>query len=93
MCAHGVQTLGLRADATFPEVDFAAFARAQGADGVRVRRESELDDVLREAMRRTTPFVVDVLIDPDARPPAGSRNRALARQLVGASPDLSFPTR
>src|SRR5213075_2325685 len=31
MCEQGMESLGLSADAEFPQVDFVAFARAQGA--------------------------------------------------------------
>ena len=93
MCAQGMETLGLDADALFPAVDFAAFARAQGAGGVRVHGEDGLDAALALAMSAPGPFVVDVLVDVQARAPAGSRNRGLARQLAAAGPrDVSFPT-
>src|SRR5258705_6472881 len=46
MCEQGMATLGLSADATFPEVDFAMLARALGADGIRVEREAELGPAL-----------------------------------------------
>lgn len=94
MCSQGMQTLGLHADALFPAVDFMALARAQGADGVRVRHEHELDGALSQAMRANGPLVVDVLIDEQARAPSGGRNRGLARQLTHAgADDVSFPSR
>jgi acetolactate synthase-1/2/3 large subunit len=49
----------------FPDTDFAAVARAFGADGVRVDTPERLGDALREAKRSSTPTVVDVAIDPD----------------------------
>lgn len=91
MCCQGMQTLGLSADALFPAVDFVSMARAQGADGVRVQHEHELDAALQQAMCASGPFVVDVLIDEQARAPSGSRNRGLARQLIGAA-EISFPS-
>jgi thiamine pyrophosphate-dependent acetolactate synthase large subunit-like protein len=95
MCCQGMQTLGLHADALFPAVDFVALARAQGADGVRVRGEHELEGALWQAMQANGPFVVDVLIDEQARAPSGGRNRGLARQLAdaGTTVDISFPSR
>lgn len=94
MCYQGMASLGLLADATFPAVDFAAFARAQGADGVRVLSEDDLDAALSAAMQSAGPFVVDVLIDREALAPAGARNRGLARQLSESSvADTSFPIR
>lgn len=92
MCCQGMETLGLSADALFPAVDFVALARAQGADGVRVRHEHELDGALWQAMHTNGPFVVDVLVDEQARAPSGGRNRGLARQLASAT-EVSFPSR
>ena len=93
MCEQGMEVLGLVADARFPAVDFVAFARAQGADGVRVDDACELDAALRRALRADGPFVVDVLVDPGALAPANARNRGLARQLATRDVgELSFPT-
>jgi len=93
MCAQGMDMLGLVADAQFPAVDFVAFARAQGADGVRVGDAGELRAALRQAMEASGPFVVDVLIDPAALAPANARNRALARELPApnGAGEVSFP--
>jgi acetolactate synthase-1/2/3 large subunit len=74
MCAQGMDTLGLAADAGFPQVDFAAFARAQGARATRVDHETELDAAFSEAMRAPGPFVIDVRIDPACPAPASLRN-------------------
>jgi acetolactate synthase-1/2/3 large subunit len=92
MCEQGMGILGLVADARFPEVDFVAFARAQGADGVRVGHVDELDAALRRALRVSGPFVVDVLIDTGALAPANARNRVLASQLASSGAgEVSFP--
>lgn len=96
MCAQGMHSLGLNADALFPAVDFVAFAKAQGADGVRVSHEQELDAALQLAMHATGPFVVDVLIDVRAHAPSAARNRALELQMAdpraAGIPDLCYPT-
>ena len=93
MCEQGMDSLGLAADARFPAVDFAAFARAQGADGARVGNAGELDAALRRALRGDGPFVIDVLVDPAALAPANARNRGLARQLAPSGDgEVSFPT-
>lgn len=81
MCAQGMQTLGLSADAEIPPVDFAAFARAQGARANRVDHESQLDAALAEALAADGPYVVDVRIDPAVPAPASLRNAALSRNL------------
>ena len=78
MCAQGMDTLGLSADAGIPQVDFAAFARAQGARATRVDHEAQLDAALAEAMTADGPFVIDVRIDPQCKAPASLRNAALA---------------
>jgi thiamine pyrophosphate-dependent acetolactate synthase large subunit-like protein len=92
MCEQGMDSLGLVADARFPAVDFAAFARAQGADAVRVDDAGDLDATLRRALRSDGPFVVDVLVDPAALAPSNARNRSLARQLAASGGgEVSFP--
>ncbi|MBS0448761.1 MAG: thiamine pyrophosphate-binding protein [Proteobacteria bacterium] len=94
MCHQGMQALGLGADALFPEVDFAALARALGAQGLRVAAEDGLDAVLDAALQAAGPCVVDVLVDPAARAPTAARNRGLARLLAdGGDAEPSFPPR
>jgi thiamine pyrophosphate-dependent acetolactate synthase large subunit-like protein len=90
MCAQGMDTLGLSADAEFPQVDFAAFARAQGAAATRVDHESQLDGALGEAMAAAGPFVIDVRIDPRCKAPASQRNASLSGAPV-SSRSLTFP--
>jgi thiamine pyrophosphate-dependent acetolactate synthase large subunit-like protein len=82
MCAQGMVTLGLTADATIPEVDFASFASAQGAMGIRVENEHQLEAALDRAMSTMRPCLLDVLIDPDCRPPSDNRNSGLKSQMV-----------
>ena len=81
MCAQGMDALGLSADAEIPQVDFASFARAQGARATRVDHEVHLDGALAEAMAADGPFVVDVRIDPRCKAPASLRNASLADRL------------
>jgi acetolactate synthase-1/2/3 large subunit len=86
MIDEGMRSLGWTPFATeIPEADFVAIARAVGADGTRVSRESELDDALRRALTAKSPFVVDVLMDRCERAPSGGRNRSLLRQVRAAS--------
>ncbi len=77
ICAQGMQ------------VNFAALAYAQGAQGIVVRSELELDDALREALRADGPCVVDVQIDADCRAPADLRNASLAS--TQRAPRRAFP--
>lgn len=44
--------------------DFAAVARAMGADGYRVEREAEISDVVRTAIAKGRPAVIDLVVDP-----------------------------
>ncbi|MDQ3871453.1 MAG: thiamine pyrophosphate-dependent enzyme, partial [Chloroflexota bacterium] len=44
--------------------DFGEVARAMGAAGYRVRREAELQDVLRTAIQAGEPAVVQIDVDP-----------------------------
>jgi thiamine pyrophosphate-dependent acetolactate synthase large subunit-like protein len=90
MCAQGMDTLGLSADAEIPQVDFAAFARAQGACATRVDHEVQLDAAFAEAMVADGPFVVDVRIDPRCKAPASLRNAALANARA-VERALTFP--
>ncbi len=81
VCRDGNRALGLTAEGLdFPQVDFSAFARAMGADGVRVRTEDEVDPAIRRAMAATGPFIVDVDIDCEELSPLLRRFENLVRQ-------------
>jgi len=81
MCRDGHRALGLTGrEVDFPRADFAALARAQGADGVTVDREDRLDDALDRAMAADGPFVVDVRIDSSEPSPLLRRFESLIRQ-------------
>jgi acetolactate synthase-1/2/3 large subunit len=49
--------------------DFVALARACGADGIRVERPGDLAGALEHAIKANAPFVLDVHVDRDIRPP------------------------
>ena len=49
--------------------DFVALARACGADGIRVERPGDLAGALEHALKAAAPFVLDVHVDRDIRPP------------------------
>jgi acetolactate synthase-1/2/3 large subunit len=55
-------------DAEYPPTDFAAVARAKGADGVRVTDERDLDAALQAAIVAKGPYVVDVIVTRDPAP-------------------------
>ena len=53
----------------FAAVDHAAIARACGVEGRRVERGGEIGPALAEALAARRPVLLDVLTDPDAKPP------------------------
>jgi acetolactate synthase-1/2/3 large subunit len=50
--------------------DFAAWARACGADGVTITKSEELAGALQQAIRNKRPCVLDVHVDAEVRPPS-----------------------
>jgi pyruvate dehydrogenase (quinone) len=54
--------------ASFPNMDFAAFARACGAQGFTVRHPSELADTIRASLASPGPAVLHAVVDPDEIP-------------------------
>ena len=50
--------------------DFAAWARACGADGVTVTKSDDLAGALQQAIRNKRPCVLDVHVDAEVRPPS-----------------------
>jgi acetolactate synthase-1/2/3 large subunit len=52
--------------------DYAAMARAMGADGSSVHRPGDLAGQLEAALRTGRPTVLDVRVDPDAKTPAAA---------------------
>ncbi|MDY7005567.1 MAG: thiamine pyrophosphate-binding protein [Cyanobacteriota bacterium] len=64
-----------------PQTDFVQVARAMGADGICVEKESEINMALEKACAATGPFVVDVHIDPSQKAPTESRMMSLKNQV------------
>ncbi|MBH8562858.1 scytonemin biosynthesis protein ScyA [Nostoc sp. CENA67] len=98
MCHQGMQILGLKgADATMPVTNFAMIARGMGAEAVGIVRESDIEAALEQAIASNSPFLIDVVIDPDRPAPSGGRNKSLAAQGVKSTPAktpakaVSFP--
>ncbi|HEY6511619.1 MAG TPA: thiamine pyrophosphate-binding protein [Burkholderiaceae bacterium] len=50
--------------------DFAAWARAAGADGVTVKRSQDLAGAIEQALKNKRPCVLDVHVDAEVRPPS-----------------------
>jgi acetolactate synthase-1/2/3 large subunit len=53
----------------FASVDHAAIARACGVEGVRLADSAAIGATLRAAMESPAPVLIDMLTDPDAKPP------------------------
>ncbi len=81
MVMHG-QRLGGAEEVAYelPEVDFAAVARAVGAQAHTIRTIEELTAIdFEEICKREGPTLLDVHIDPEESPPMGSRMKTLGR--------------
>jgi acetolactate synthase-1/2/3 large subunit len=74
--AHYDTTFGtvFRRDGEPYSPDFAAVARAYGAEGVKVRSAREFETVLRQATAAGKPFVIDVAMLNNPVPTAGHWN-------------------
>jgi acetolactate synthase-1/2/3 large subunit len=57
------------ADGSFCNPDFVALARACGADGIKVERAADLAGAIEHAIGAGAPFVLDVHVDRDIKPP------------------------
>ncbi|MGB3633785.1 MAG: thiamine pyrophosphate-binding protein [Rubrobacteraceae bacterium] len=53
--------------AQFPDTDFAALARAAGAEGITVRKEEDLTSVKEWLGSRNRPLVIDAKVNPHVR--------------------------
>jgi acetolactate synthase-1/2/3 large subunit len=80
MCEQGNSLIGVKADTQIPQTNFVNFARSMGADGIRVEKIDDIAPALHKAMKASLPFVVDVIIDPQAFAPIGARVKSLASQ-------------
>lgn len=65
----------------FTDVDYAAAARALGADGRRIRTVEELRKALAEGMASDRPCVLDIVIDKEAFPPVTNFDAVMEREL------------
>lgn len=50
--------------------DFAALAKACGAEGVRVEKAGDFKEVLQEAIKSKKPFVIDAVVERNVRAPS-----------------------
>jgi pyruvate oxidase len=54
---------------SFPNPDFAAYARSCGGEGYRCETPDELDEALAKGMGSNKPVIFDVVVDPDKMAP------------------------
>jgi acetolactate synthase-1/2/3 large subunit len=81
MCSQGSALQGFKGmDVEIPQTDFVMLARAMGANGIRVERESDVFAALEKALVSTEPFVVDVVIDSTRLAPIARRIQSLVSQ-------------
>jgi pyruvate dehydrogenase (quinone) len=52
-------------------IDFAAFARACGAEGYTIERPEDAPAILKEALRHRGPAIIEAVVDPDEPPMPG----------------------
>jgi thiamine pyrophosphate-dependent acetolactate synthase large subunit-like protein len=65
---HHFGPMGRPVDAArFPDTDFAALARAAGAEGITVRNKGDLSPVRDWLERRDRPLVIDAKVNPEVR--------------------------
>ncbi len=50
--------------------DFAALAKAHGVDGVKISNSDDFRDALDNAIKSNKPWVIDLQVDPDVKPPS-----------------------
>ena len=79
MVKHGQRLSGAeRIGIELPKVDFAALARALGAEGILIETPADLEGLdIPSLCSRRGPALLDVRIDPEEVPPLGSRIRVL----------------
>ncbi len=70
-------------DVSGPRVDFAALARAHGANGLTLETPEDFNQLVPSLYNSTTPTVLDIRIDPTAMFAIDARNQQLSN-FVGA---------
>lgn len=82
MVRHGQRLAGAESiGCAMPPTDFAALARALGAEAHIIRAPADLDRLdLAALCRRPGPTVLDVRVDPAEAPPMNARMRVLTRK-------------
>jgi len=93
---HDAQSLlyeGRHVASEFRNPDFVAFAHALGAKGVRIEDPAGLEDQLRAALQLDGPVLIDVVVDPNSRPPFKPAVLRRAKAWKAPLPDTSLGTK
>jgi pyruvate dehydrogenase (quinone) len=79
------------ASQTIPQVDFAAWARALGLEGIRVEKPEEIGPAWDRALSADRPVVLDAIVDPNEPPLPPhitmEQARMFAMSIVGGDED------
>jgi pyruvate dehydrogenase (quinone) len=65
-------------------IDFAAFARACGAEGYTIERPEDAPGILKEALRQRGPAVIEAVVDPNEPPMPGKISTKQAMHFAEA---------
>jgi len=81
---HDVQSVSYQnryISAAFSDTDFVSLARALGGEGYRAEKPLEVGPIVKEALQKQAPVVIEVAIDNNEMPPMKPRMLALRRSL------------
>ena len=81
---HDVQSVSYQnryISASFSDSDFVLLARALGGEGYHVEKPLEIGPIVKEALQKQVPVVIEVVIDSNEMPPMKPRMLALRRSL------------
>lgn len=68
-----------RISTDFINPDYVKLAEAMGAEGLRIKKPSEIAEVVKEALGNERPTIIDVIIDSNEAPSFDARAEAMIR--------------
>ena len=72
-------------------LDIAKIAEAQGALAFRAEKPGDVNRMVHAAIDANRPAVVEVIVDPEAKPPTGMRLQTLEKFFGNDVPDTGDP--
>ena len=85
-CEKGLKFLDAKhCELPIPNVNFAHVSQAMGATGLEIKRETDIDGILTEAIAVEGPVVIDVDIDNNEVSPLFKRFQSIAKQSRDAN--------